>query len=53
MNGWLFPMGKGFFTQTRWWLVHVCSYKNPNKTDCPTKSFQSRLSTLMNKERRQ
>ena len=55
MKGWLFPVPNGFkplFTQSRWYWRHVCGWRADIRTQTPTPNFQSRLGSLMHKERR-
>ncbi len=49
--GWLFPMGRGFFTQTRWWFAHCCGWTGIERT-MAARNFQRRTGALMNQERR-
>lgn len=49
--GWLFPLGRGFFTQTRWYWSHVCGWQRLERGMAP-RNYQGRTGSLMNKERR-
>lgn len=52
--GWLFSMGEGFFTDSRWWLL--CSgYHRTRRPGWPAATWSDRLpltGRLMHRERR-
>ena len=50
-NPWLFPLGRGFFTQARWYFFHSCDWRRSYHSDAPRRA-QSRLSSMMDSERR-
>lgn len=41
MDKWLFTLGDGFFTQQRWYWVHVCGWTSKIKQRAPRR-VQSR-----------
>lgn len=49
--GWLFPMGRGFFTQTRWYWAHACGWQRDVR-GMAERNLQGRTGALMDKERR-